>query len=458
MFDGAREWGSKGVGTYVKLAVYRDKSPIYQVSWRETGTTRACSERTRDYDKAVARGEEVFQMLRLREVDIKKLDQQTIRQLRLSDDMLCGTGVTLVEAVRRFVAMRSQSGKEEPEIVFARGLQAGPKPAKNEITIEQAKEPMFRYFRSARGLESSALRAYSVTLKKLAGLLAGRFVSAIDKPMLLQLLSRFEKAPASYAGELGRCRKIMEWLRFNDNFTEDGDLPSHRIPFPNYVRRMGPPKIYSTRATIRQIRFAPESLLAAQVLLAFNLFRPCEVYRMTYEQLFLYFDEGWIWVPASVAKKTPGSYAIRWCRLNPLTKILLEKHRDKKGWLVPGTKKFTHNHYLEKVREFLARIGVETVGDGLRKGCISMHAALGVDLHRTSKWAGNSPATIRKFYDNPATTEAHFRVLAAVFLGCKTRDKLVKDAMKAIRSSPTTPSSTLIAKDLVPYRRDCPPC
>ena len=110
MFDGGRTWGSKRAETYVKLAAYRDKSPIYQVSWREPGTTRACSERTRDYEKAVARGEEVFQMLKMREVGIERLGQQMIRHVRLSEDMLCGTGVTLVEAVRRFTSMLAQPG------------------------------------------------------------------------------------------------------------------------------------------------------------------------------------------------------------------------------------------------------------------------------------------------------------------------------------------------------------
>ena len=454
MFDGARVWGSERAGTYVKLAPYRDKSPVYQISWREPGATRAISERKRNYEEAVARGEEVFQMLKLREVGIERLGQQMIRHVRLSEDMLCGTGVTLVEAVRRFTSMLALAGNEELESVFARGLQSGVKPPKKEITIEQAKEPMFRYFLSSRGLVKSTLRAYSVTLKILGGLLAGRFVSAIDKPMLLQVLSRFEKTPAVYVAELGRCKNILEWLRLNGSFTEDGDLPSHRIPTPVVMKSSGPPKIFKVKATLQQVRQAPERYEASLVLLAFNLFRPCEVYRMTYEQLFLFFDSGWIWIPDSVAKKTKRRYASRWCRLNPLTKVLLEKYRGRKGWLVPGSSQFTFNHYLEKIRAFRKEIHVENVADGLRKGCISMHAALGVDLDRTSEWAGNSPDTIRLYYANKATTENYFRVLAAVFLGCKAHDKPVEDGIAAILSSPTTPQTGLIAKDVVPYRRD----
>lgn len=82
-----------------------------------------------------------------------------------------------------------------------------------------------------------------------------------------------------------------------------------------------------------------------------------------------------------------------------------------------------------------------------------MHAAFGVDMHKLSKWAGNSPATIRQHYDDPATTESFIRVLTAALLGCKLTAKEVEEALAKTMATSTTPKEKLVKRELVPYRR-----
>ena len=410
-------------------------------------------ESSRDEDYAVGRAKEIHEMLKNGVVDVGRIDHKTLVLVREAEEILGGSGITVAQAARRIMALVAQTPPDTTlEKIFALGMLVVEKPVKNKWTIEECKEPMFESFRRLRKLEQSSLNAYSLTIRKLGEVLAGRPVSAITKAIIQQVVNRYAGRPG-YSPELGRCRQIMEWCRENECFPDGGTLPSHEIPQPPQFHFSGTPKIFPVKDCIKQVRYSPCKLFPAHVLLACNLFRPCEVYRMTFEQLFAFWDNGWIWIPDNVAKKTQRRYTSRWTPVLPITRVLLEKYRKKKGFIFPGSKKCRHADFMNLQCRFRKSINVTNVGDGLRKSCISMHAAFGVDMHKLSKWAGNSPATIRQHYDDPATTESFIRVLTAALLGCKLTAKEVEEALAKTMATSTTPKEKLVKRELVPYRR-----
>jgi len=76
-----------------------------------------------------------------------------------------------------------------------------------------------------------------------------------------------------------------------------------------------------------------------------------------------------------------------------------------------------------------------------------------VDMHKLSKWAGNSPSTIRRHYDDPATTEGFIRVLTAGLMRCKLTDPVVEASLAQILATSTTPKEKPPKRNFVPNRR-----
>ena len=450
-----KKFGSKRSGACVTISTTHDKSgPKHLIYWYEPGIKERQTEGTRDLDYAEGRAKEIHEMLKKGVVEVGRIDHKTLVLVREAEEIMGGSGFTVAQAARRFMALVAQTPPDTTlETIFARGLLNTEKPVKNKWTIEQCKEPMFQHFLKVLKLEKGTLRNYTRTIKVLGNILAGRPVCAITKTIIQQVVNRYVGLP-TYASELGRCRQIMKWCQENECFPDGVTLPSHEISKATVIQSSDTPEIFTVKACLKHVRYAQERLFPANVLLACNLFRPCEVYRMTFEQLFANWDSGWIWVPDKVAKKVRGRYAARWTPILPLTRFLLEKYRNKKGFIFPGPKKYTHADFSGYCCRFRKSIYVRTVGDGLRKSCISMHAALGVDLHRVSKWAGNSPDTIRQYYEDPATTESFIRVLTAGLMRCELTDPAVDKALATIMATSTRPKVKPPKHILVPYRRE----
>jgi len=449
-----RKFGSKRSGACVTISTTRDKSgPKHLIYWYEPGIKARQTEGTRDEVYAETRAKEIHEMLKNGVVEVGRIDHKTLVLVREAEEILGGSGVSVAQAARRFMAMLDQSPADlTPEKIFAQGMLSVKHPVKHKWNIEECKARMFREYRVVLKREETTLSGYAQTFKALAKVHGDRPMAEITKSTLQQVVGRYV-GMASYEPEIGRVRTIMEWCRTNECYPANGTLPSHEIPLPPKMRSSDAPKIFSVKACLKQVRLAPERAFPTQVLLSFNLFRPCEAYRMTFEQLFAFWDIGWIWMPDNVAKKIHGRYAARWTPIFPVTRFLLEKYRGRKGYIFPGNKKYRPLYFLNYLSRFRKQIHVTNVSDGLRKSCISMFAALGTDMYKLSKWAGNTPATIRRHYDDPATTESFIRVLTAGLLGCKLTDPAVDASLKKIMDTSTTPKEKPVKLNFVPHRR-----
>jgi len=449
-----RKFGSKRSGACVTISATQDKSgPKYLIYWYEPGIKARLMESTRDKDHAEARAEEIYQMLKKGVVEVGRIDHQTLVHIREAEEILAGSGITVAQAARRIMAMVAQTPADTTlEKIFAKGMLVVEKSAKYNWTLTECQERMFYEYRVVRQREETTLIGYEQTFKALKKVFGDRPMSELTREIIQQVVDRYI-GMASYAPEIGKFRAIMEWCRANECYPSTGQLPSHEIHIPPKMQSSDAPEIFSVKACIKQVRLAPERAFPTQVLLACNLFRPCETYRMTFEQLFAFWDRGWIWIPDTVAKKVHGKYAARWTPVLPLTRFLLEKYRDKKGYIFPGPKNYRPLYFLNFLYRFRTSIHVTNVSDGLRKSCISMHAALGVDMHKLSKWAGNSPSTIRRHYDDPATTEGFIRVLTAGLMRCKLTDPVVEASLAQILATSTTPKEKPPKRNFVPNRR-----
>ena len=390
-------------------------------------------------------------MLLENKVDIGSIDEMTLFNIKETELILAGSNMTCTQAARRIMALLSQvpSG-EEIETIFLRGLAAYGQAAEFEEPMEIIK-PLFLKYLSNEGKAEATRKSYSTTLDNLGKILGNRPISEVSNVMIHELLDQLKDKQAQKVGVLGRCNRFLRWAQGHRYFRTGSELPTDHIKIILPRKMNSTIRVYPADVFVRIVDIVPETIRVAVILVATCLFRPEESYLMTYEQLFQYFDEGWIWTPPSVAKRVGTESASRWTPINPLAKKLLLPYRDRKGPLCPDFS--TPQSATARFTEALALAKIKTVHDGVRKSCISAHAAIGVDMAKLAKWAGTSEAIINRYYKENSCTMAYFAEIAAKLFGVPENDQSINDFFTVILNTSPTPPTKLPPHDLIEKKR-----
>jgi len=421
---------------------------LWRIYWRERGCRKPKTLTRRNEKSAEREANHIHKMLVDGQVSIGIPDAKTVFDLRQGEMTLAGTGMTTAEGLNRIRALHDQTPPGQTiETIFHRGLAACALDAKFNEPISVLKAPFLEWQEKNQRLSKASLKSYSTTLDKLEVIHNKRSVSEINSATIRSLIARHGEKIDQAKAELGRCYQFLDWAQSGGYFREVQVLPTEFIKLGKNREMAGPVKIYPAETLLDIIRLAPETLRPALILVAANLFRPEEAMAMTYEQLFLYEKENWIWLPPSIAKRVGKRTAARWTYLNPITRHLLTPYMKNKGPLCPTIPDPTSGN--ARFSEFMKKSKIALIHDGIRKSCITAHVVIDASVQKIAKWAGNSESVIQGHYNNRATTGGYTTQIVAGFLGVDPAHPSVQAAIDTILQQKASPPVTLVATDLI---------
>jgi hypothetical protein len=161
-------------------------------------------------------------------------------------------------------------------------------------------------------------------------------------------------------------------------------------------------RVYTPEEFQRMLHTAEEiyrPLLPFIVLSGFCFLRTAELIRAYKSEKVLQWEhvlweENFIWVPPGVAKGTRRQSDKRYIPLSEAAQKWLAKYRNETGDCVKV------GNFSKWYRELLDEANAPSIPNGLRHSCISYSIAANPEhgQAKTSEWAGNSPAAIKKHY------------------------------------------------------------
>ena len=442
--------GSDRERTRVRVYEISDAGKLkWRIRWRAAGHKKALERTHRDKDAAEADAKRIYKMLCENRVSIEDVDDDTLFQIRESELILANSGHTPATAARLLMSIIGQVpvGKTLNDVV-QRGLAALTNSAKYEKPMSFVQPLYLEWLSRQNGLCKTTCKSYSDLLAKLGKVLGERPVSDIDEMTVEAFLALYREGNSQIGADFGKVCKFLRWARANGYFPKTHSLPTDFTELPA-IRQSSEPAVVYPAPVLRQILdTAPENLRPALILTTANLLRPEEAYGMTYEQLFHYWDDNWVWVCKSVAKRKKKKYSERWAYINPVTKHLFKPYMNRRGPLCSYSEDPSKGSVA--FAGFMRAAGIQLFKDSLRKSCITAHVVMGLEKQNLASWAGNSESIINKHYNNKACSSHYAYEWMGELMGISPTDPAIKQMVEVFKAQTVRPEQDgLIPIDLI---------
>src|SRR5262249_27136976 len=104
-----------------------------------------------------------------------------------------------------------------------------------------------------------------------------------------------------------------------------------------------------------------------------------------------------VWVPANIAKETRRDDDVRFIPVCQTFEDLMWSYEGKMSGMVVPLK---HHDFSVIWKKMHKDLGITAIKNGMRRSCISytLSARPELGIVQAAKWAGNSEATVKKFY------------------------------------------------------------
>jgi len=426
----------------------------WRIRWRAAGHKKVLERTHRDKEAAEADAKRIYKMLCENRVSIEDVDDDTLFQIRESELILANSGHTPASAARLLMSIIAQvpAGKTLNDVV-QRGLAVLSNACRYEEPMSVVQPIYLEWLQRHNGLCKSACKTLSTVLNRLGGILGARPICDIDEMTMETFLTKYKAGSTQSHADFGRVRKFLRWARANGYFPKTQSLPTDFTELAPKRQNSEPARIYEAPVLRQILDSAPDDLRPALILITANLFRPEEAYAMTYEQLFQYWDDSWVWVCKSVAKRSKFRYLERWAFINPVTKHLFEPYMNRKGPLSPYSEE--SNRGSIAYTAWMRSVKIPLLKDSLRKSCISAHVAMGLVKQNVASWAGNSESITNRHYNNVAATTQYAYEWLGALLGKDPVDPAIKQMVAVFKAQTVRPDDgNLVKRDLINRKRE----